>query len=59
MSKIHNELNEKISAVERLQMELHRREDEGADAIVENLKRSIATLETENASLKVGSNILC
>ncbi|PON32694.1 Golgin candidate [Parasponia andersonii] len=58
MSKIHDELNEKISAVKRLQMELNRREDEGADAIVENLKRSIATLEKENARLKMEKNEL-
>lgn len=57
MSKIHDELNEKISAVRRLQMELNRRDDEGDD-ILENLKKSIAALERENASLKV-SIILC
>lgn len=57
MSKIHAELNEKISAVRRLQMELSRREDEGDD-IVENLKKSIASLERENASLKMEKNEL-
>ncbi|PON56774.1 Golgin candidate [Trema orientale] len=58
MSKIHDELNEKISAVKRLQMELNRREDEGADAVMENMKRSIATLEKENARLKMEKNEL-
>lgn len=49
-------MNEKISEIRRLQTELNRREDEGADDI-ENLKSSITTLEKENASLKVG--IMC
>lgn len=57
MSKIRDELNEKISAVRRLQMELNRRDDEGDD-ILENLKKSIVALERETASLKV-SIILC
>lgn len=39
-------------------MELNKKEDEGADAIVENLKKSIATLEKENNNLKVGCLIL-
>ncbi|KAL5571504.1 hypothetical protein UlMin_021101 [Ulmus minor] len=53
MNKIRDELNEKISAVERLQMELNRRENEGADDIVENFKRTIASIEKENARLKM------
>lgn len=57
MSKIRDELNEKISAVRRLQMELNRRDDEGDD-ILENLKKSIAALERENASLKMEKNEL-
>lgn len=51
MSKIHNELNDKISEISRLQMELNRREDGNA----ENFKRLIATLEKENNSLKVAN----
>ncbi|XP_062090555.1 golgin candidate 4-like isoform X1 [Humulus lupulus] len=57
-NKVQDELNEKISVVKRLQMELNRREAEGANDIVENLKRSIATLEKENASLKMEKNEL-
>lgn len=55
-NKLQNDLNEKIFEIRRLQMELNRREDDGIDGL-ENFKRSIATLEKENASLKVG--ILC
>ncbi|KAL6126246.1 hypothetical protein ACLB2K_074297 [Fragaria x ananassa] len=54
MSKIHNELNDKISEISRLQMELNRREDGNA----ENFKRLIATLEKENNSLKMEKNEL-
>lgn len=57
MSKIRDELNKKISAVRRLQMELNRRDDEGDD-ILENLKKSIGALERENASLKMEKNEL-
>ncbi|KAK9279991.1 hypothetical protein L1049_013675 [Liquidambar formosana] len=53
MSKTHTELNEKISEIRRLQMELSRREDEDADDVVESLRRVIATLEKENTSLKM------
>ena len=55
MSKIHNDLNEKISEIRRLQLELNRRNDDGVDNILENFKISMATLEKENASLKVGN----
>ena len=58
IEKIREELSEKMSAVKRLQLELNRREDEGAAGVVEKLKRSIATLEKENASLKVGNILL-
>uniref|UniRef100_A0A5B7BAA0 Golgin candidate 4 n=1 Tax=Davidia involucrata TaxID=16924 RepID=A0A5B7BAA0_DAVIN len=53
ISKLHDELNGKISETRRLQMELKRREDAEADNIVEDLKRVIATLEKENRNLKV------
>ncbi|KAL0008445.1 hypothetical protein SO802_009947 [Lithocarpus litseifolius] len=53
MSVLHNELGEKISQIQRLQMELNRREDEGTDDVLESLKRVIASLEKENSSLKM------
>ncbi|XP_057979894.1 golgin candidate 4 isoform X4 [Malania oleifera] len=52
MSKMHNELNAKISEIRRLQVELSRREDEDADD-VENLKKVVASLEKENVNLKM------
>ncbi|OMP06255.1 putative Structural maintenance of chromosome 1 protein [Corchorus capsularis] len=58
LSKIRNELNEKIIEIRRLQMELNRQEDKGADDTLENLKRVIATLEKENARLKMEKNEL-
>ena len=51
-NKIHNELNKKISEIRRLEMELSKRKNAEADD-VENLKRTIATLEKENNNLKV------
>lgn len=42
-----------MSEINRLQMELNRREDENADDVAGSLKRLIATLEKENSSLKV------
>ncbi|KAA8516109.1 hypothetical protein F0562_019288 [Nyssa sinensis] len=53
MSKLREELNDKISETRRLQMELKRREDAEADNIVEDLKSVIATLEKENSNLKM------
>jgi len=49
MSKLHNELNGKISEINRLQMELSRREDEETNSF----KRLIESLEKENTTLKV------
>lgn len=54
MSKIRNELNEKILEVKQLQMELNGQKDEDANDVLGNLKRVIARLEKENSSLKVG-----
>jgi len=54
VSKLHNELNEKISEIKRLQLELTRREDEEAGDAVDSLKKLIETLEKENTTLKVG-----
>ncbi|CAL5400934.1 unnamed protein product [Camellia sinensis] len=53
MNKIRDELNEKISEVRRLQIELTRRENGETDDIAEGLKRVIATLENENNNLKM------
>ncbi|KAI8021282.1 Golgin candidate 4 [Camellia lanceoleosa] len=53
MNKIREELNEKISEVRRLQIELTRRENAETDDIAEGLKRVIATLEKENNNLKM------
>ncbi|KAI8030380.1 hypothetical protein LOK49_LG01G03488 [Camellia lanceoleosa] len=52
MNKIRDELNEKISEVRRLQIELTRRENAETDDIADGLKRVIATLEKENNNLK-------
>ncbi|CAK9134363.1 unnamed protein product [Ilex paraguariensis] len=53
MEKTRDELDKRISDIKRLEMELHRRDNEEADDEVESLKRRIATLEMENSSLKV------
>ncbi|KAJ6679756.1 MYOSIN HEAVY CHAIN - RELATED [Salix purpurea] len=53
VSKIHNELNEKTSEIRRLQIELSRREDEDPNVSLKSLKGVIATLEKENANLKM------
>lgn len=53
MSKIHDELNEKVSEIKHLQMELKRQEDEEGNA-VDSLKRLIKALEKENTTLRVG-----
>nr|XP_034904899.1 golgin candidate 4-like isoform X3 [Populus alba] len=58
VSKIHNELNEKTSEIRQLQIELSRREDEDPNVNVKSLKRVIATLEKENANLKMERNEL-
>ncbi|CAL5328058.1 unnamed protein product [Camellia sinensis] len=52
MNKIRDELNEKISEVRRLQIELTRRENAETDDIADGLKTVIATLEKENNNLK-------
>jgi hypothetical protein len=59
VSKIHNELNEKSSEIRRLQIELSTREDEDPNVNVKSLKRVIATLEKENANLKVSCILKC
>lgn len=51
---MRSELNEKISEIRRLQMELQRMEHEKQDDIVNDLRKVIANLEKENTTLKVG-----
>ncbi|KAI8545037.1 hypothetical protein RHMOL_Rhmol07G0012100 [Rhododendron molle] len=54
MNEIHDELNQKIAEVRRLQMEFNKRETaEADDDIAEGLKRVIASLEKENYDLKM------
>ncbi|XP_019456353.1 PREDICTED: golgin candidate 3-like isoform X2 [Lupinus angustifolius] len=53
VSEVRNELNEKVSEIKRLQLELARRENEEAVEAVDNLKRLIKTLEKENTNLKM------
>ncbi|XP_061360157.1 golgin candidate 3-like isoform X2 [Gastrolobium bilobum] len=53
MSKLHNELNEKVSEIKRLQLELTRQEDEEVGDTVDSLKRLIETVEKENMTLKI------
>lgn len=52
MSKIRDELNERVSKTKCLQMELSRREDEDVGAM-DSLKKLIKSLEKENVTLKV------
>ncbi|KAL2330221.1 hypothetical protein Fmac_017802 [Flemingia macrophylla] len=52
VSKLNDELNEKISEIKRLQLELTRWEDE-AGGTVDSLKRQIETLEKQNTTLKL------
>lgn len=51
--QLHNELNEKVSEIKRLQLELTRQEDEEAVNAMNSSKRLIETLEKENTTLKV------
>ncbi|KAL5792317.1 hypothetical protein ACOSP7_000911 [Xanthoceras sorbifolium] len=53
MGKIHKELNEKLSEIRQLQLELNKRGNEDVDDNVQNLKGVIATIERENNKLKM------
>lgn len=55
MSKVHDELNQKISEIRRLQMELHGEEREHTDDTREKLKNVISTLENEKRNIKVNA----
>lgn len=52
-NKLRQEVDEKESEIKRLQMELHRRQNEGTDD-TDGLRRVISNLEKENIELKVG-----
>ncbi|XLR44372.1 hypothetical protein HN51_028489 [Arachis hypogaea] len=56
MTKIRDELNEKVSEIKGLQIELTRRESDVAGEAVDSLKRLVKTLEKENATLKMKKN---
>ncbi|KAL1360515.1 hypothetical protein HN51_005915 [Arachis hypogaea] len=58
MSKLRDELNERVSEVKHLQLELTRREDEEPVEAVDTLKRLIQTLEKENTVLQMEKNEL-
>ncbi|CAI8613215.1 unnamed protein product [Vicia faba] len=51
--QLHNELNEKVSEIKRLQLELTRQEGEEAGNAMDSSKRLIETLEKENTTLKM------
>ncbi|XP_058737420.1 golgin candidate 3-like isoform X2 [Vicia villosa] len=51
--QLHNELNEKVSEIKRLQLELTRQEGEEAGNAMDSSKRLIETLEKENSTLKM------
>ncbi|CAK8542463.1 unnamed protein product [Lathyrus sativus] len=51
--QLHNELNEKVSEIKGLQLELTRQEGEEAGNAMDSSKRLIETLEKENTSLKM------
>ena len=59
MSKLHNELNEKVLEIKRLQLELTRFEGEEAGEAVDSSKRLIKTLEKEITTLRVGRYCYC
>lgn len=59
MSHFRNDLNNKISEIGQLQMELSKRDNLEADSLVESLKRAVTSLEKENSSLKVNNILTC
>ncbi|XP_057754660.1 golgin candidate 3 [Arachis stenosperma] len=58
MSKLRDELNERVLEVKCLQLELTRREDEEPVEAVDTLKTLIQTLEKENTALQMEKNEL-
>lgn len=53
MTTIHDELNEKMLEIKRLQKELQRRDNDEADEGVDILKKAVIDLQNENIVLKV------
>lgn len=51
--QLHKELNEKVSEIKRLQLELTRQKGEEASNAMDSSKRLIETLEKENTTLKM------
>ncbi|KAI3829253.1 hypothetical protein L1987_03371 [Smallanthus sonchifolius] len=58
MNKIRDELSRKISEIRHLQMELNKKENAEANDAAVSLKRVVASLEKENADLKMEKNEL-
>ncbi|XP_076943027.1 golgin candidate 4-like [Bidens hawaiensis] len=58
MNKLRDELNQKISEVRHLQMELNKKENAEANDATGSLKRVVASLEKENKDLKIEKNEL-
>lgn len=57
LKRIHDELNQKTSEIQQLQMELHTRDNEETNELMAtNLRRVIVTLQNENSNLKVNEN---
>nr|GMD64944.1 golgin candidate 4-like isoform X2 [Ipomoea batatas] len=53
LKRIHDELNQKTSEIQQLQMELHTRDNEETNELMAtNLRRVIVTLQNENSNLK-------
>ncbi|XP_031111699.1 golgin candidate 4-like isoform X3 [Ipomoea triloba] len=53
LKRIHDELNQKTSEIQQLQMELHTRDNEETNELMAtNLRRVIVTLQNENSTLK-------
>lgn len=53
LTKIHDELNQKMLEIKRLQKELQRRDNDEADEGVDILKKAVMDLQNENIVLKV------
>lgn len=53
LTKINDELNQKMLEIKRLQKELQRRDNDEADEGVDILKKAVMDLQNENIVLKV------
>uniref|UniRef100_A0A7N0T2A2 Golgin candidate 4 n=1 Tax=Kalanchoe fedtschenkoi TaxID=63787 RepID=A0A7N0T2A2_KALFE len=52
LSKLRSELDDKVTEITQLQIDLQRHNNQNADDVVDSLKRVIRTLEMENTTLK-------